>query len=353
MKDIIRYHIAAHPSVIPQDAIKLCYQATFGAEHLLTNTTQAKTYFEQEWHQTPACDIPITEPLSDSYMRINLGAWKHAGLPADWLFQMFLNTASTPGYGSVENLTEKLNIVEDLAVEGSLPFSLELWQKACREYTQNGAGAVHHSDSYRTAEHPAYRVVQRRYTALIPLLLKLRDIPLTQDRSVVIAIDGRAASGKSTLTKLLAGILHAGVVHMDDFFLPPELRTQERLSTPGGNVHYERFAQEVLPRIRNNASFTYPVFNCSKMQLDGIREVISSSWRIVEGSYSHHPQLAQYMDLRVFCNISPEEQMHRILLRNGEGMAQMFAQRWIPMEEHYFSTYQICQHADIVINTET
>ena len=45
--------------------------------------------------------------------------------------------------------------------------------------------------------------------------------------------------------------------------------------------------------------------------------------------------------------------MRRILLRNGEGMAQMFAQRWIPMEEHYFSTYQICQQADIVINTET
>ena len=32
---------------------------------------------------------------------------------------------------------------------------------------------------------------------------------------------------------------------MDDFFLPMELRTAERLEEPGGNVHYERFSAEV------------------------------------------------------------------------------------------------------------
>ena len=52
----------------------------------------------------------------------------------------------------------------------------------------------------------------------------------------VIAIDGMAASGKSTLAARLAEELDGCVIHMDDFFLPPELRTQERLSSPGGNV---------------------------------------------------------------------------------------------------------------------
>ena len=46
----------------------------------------------------------------------------------------------------------------------------------------------------------------------------------------VIAIDGRCASGKSTLAQQLAGLTGAGIIHMDDFFLPRELRTEERLT---------------------------------------------------------------------------------------------------------------------------
>ena len=76
---------------------------------------------------------------------------------------------------------------------------------------------------------------------------------------IVIAIDGRCASGKTTLAKALQteGLpekvatektflkkQNVGVIHMDDFFLPRELRTKERLSEAGGNVDYERFAEE-------------------------------------------------------------------------------------------------------------
>ena len=66
----------------------------------------------------------------------------------------------------------------------------------------------------------------------------------------VIAIDGRAASGKTTLAAALAAETGGTVVHMDDFFLPAELRTPQRLAAPGGNVHAERFAEEVLPFLR-------------------------------------------------------------------------------------------------------
>ncbi|MCL1877401.1 MAG: hypothetical protein FWF80_00945, partial [Defluviitaleaceae bacterium] len=68
----------------------------------------------------------------------------------------------------------------------------------------------------------------------------------------VIAIDGRSASGKTTLASELAAQTGASVIHMDDFFLPQDLRTEERLNTPGGNVHHERFASEVLPHIKGS-----------------------------------------------------------------------------------------------------
>lgn len=164
-----------------------------------------------------------------------------------------------------------------------------------------------------------------------------------------IAIDGRSASGKTSLAKLLAEEIGAEVIHMDDFFLPKELRTEERLSTPGGNVHYERFKEQVLPFLENGEPFTYQKFDCSVMEMGEECQIGVSKWRIVEGAYSCHPILQDYMDLRVFLDVSSKEQMARILERDGNVKAKAFEQRWIPMEEAYFVAYGIKSRADIVV----
>ena len=92
---------------------------------------------------------------------------------------------------------------------------------------------------------------------------------LASKGSAVIALDGRAAAGKTTLAAALAERLNAEVIHMDDFFLPPEFRTAERLSQPGGNVHYERFSAEVADGILSGKPFEYSVFDCSIMGIFG------------------------------------------------------------------------------------
>ena len=168
-------------------------------------------------------------------------------------------------------------------------------------------------------------------------------------RPFVIAIDGRAASGKSTLAEQLSKLLGADVIRMDDFFLPPELRSEERLAEPGGNVHYERFCEDVLPYLKSPELFSYRIFDCSRMDYNGESTVRNTPIRIVEGSYSHHPKFGKYADLFVFSDVDAVEQMRRIRLRNGEEKAQMFAKKWIPMEERYFTTFGIKTHADTVI----
>lgn len=155
----------------------------------------------------------------------------------------------------------------------------------------------------------------------------------------VICIDGRSAAGKTTLAAALAKALDADVIHMDDFFLPAELRTSERLSEPGGNVHYERFETEVLPFLKKDAPFAYKRFACHAMALTEKRTVSSRDWRIVEGAYAMHPRFGEYADLKVFVDISPEEQMQRIISRNGATQAEAFRTRWIPLEEKYFSAF--------------
>ena len=69
--------------------------------------------------------------------------------------------------------------------------------------------------------------------ALLELLTPLARL----GRPALAAIDGRCGSGKSTLAGLAAHRLGCPLFHMDDFFLPPALRTPERYAAPGGNVH--------------------------------------------------------------------------------------------------------------------
>lgn len=173
------------------------------------------------------------------------------------------------------------------------------------------------------------------------------------EKVVILAIDGRAASGKTTLAQKLSEITEAGVIHMDDFFLPMELRTKQRLAQPGGNVHYERFAEEILSKLNRREAFAYRRFDCGKMQL-GEEQVVPEvqslmPLRIVEGAYSCHPVFGDYADIKIFSDVESTEQFARILRRNGEEKAEKFRSIWIPMEESYFTEYEILEAADIVV----
>lgn len=185
-----------------------------------------------------------------------------------------------------------------------------------------------------------------QYLRLMPILKRIAERQDTKP-VYIIALDGRAASGKTTMARQLAEILDADVIHMDDFFLPMELRTEQRLATPGGNVHYERFREEVLPHLAKPEPFAYRKFECSIKNFNGVRPIGTKPFRIVEGSYSLHPELGDYADLTVFSDVEPEEQLRRIRERNGEDGAEMFKNRWIPLEEAYFGAYHIAERADI------
>ena len=339
-----------HPSAQPRDMVKQCYQAAFGAEHLLLDIDAAKAYFDTEFSSVPIpeIDVPICEAISNDFSRVNLGAWKSADLPCGWLFSMFRHTA-TSGAAANAHAAFQLHLqhAEQLAASGQTPFSLADWRAYIADYDSNNPRPVHHSAAYREAERPAYRVVAMRLARLIPLLQRMHaSANHSGENATVIAIDGQAASGKTTAATALANITGAGLIHMDDFFPPMELRTPERLAQPGGNVDYERFRDEALPHIAHPQAFSYPVFDCGEMRINGTREVAASRFRIVEGAYSCHPELGNYMHIRVFSGITPDEQMARIRKRNGDEMAAMFASRWIPMEESYFTAFSIAERAD-------
>ena len=180
------------------------------------------------------------------------------------------------------------------------------------------------------------------------LLSALQQLPGQTRR--IVAIDGRCGSGKTTLAARLQADLGCAVFHMDDFFPRPEQRTEARLSQPGENVDHERFLDEILlPLHRGLSPITYRPYLCAQQRLGQPVTVTPTPLTIVEGSYSCHPALWSYYDLRVFLTVEPDEQSRRILRRSGPEKAAVFAQRWIPFEEMYFQALKIQERCDLTI----
>jgi uridine kinase len=159
----------------------------------------------------------------------------------------------------------------------------------------------------------------------------------------LLVIDGDCAAGKTTLAARIAGRLDCNVFPMDDFFLPPALRTEARLTEAGGNIDYERFLAQVLKPLRENRPFRYGAYSCQTNASRAV-PVTPRPVSIVEGSYALHPRFLEiYRELRaikVFMRVTPAEQLKRIQSRNGEAMLRRFREEWIPMEKRYRQAYE-------------
>ena len=159
---------------------------------------------------------------------------------------------------------------------------------------------------------------------------------LSEKDFVLVAIDGKCTSGKTTLAAFLAEIYDCNVFHMDDFFLRPEQRTLERLAEVGGNVDYERFRIEVLNPLKAGKSFSYRPFDCNSCAMADPVYVAPKKLNIVEGTYSHHPYFGDPYDLKILLTVGEETQRQRILQRPAF-LHKRFFEEWIPMENQYFS----------------
>lgn len=165
----------------------------------------------------------------------------------------------------------------------------------------------------------------------------------------LVAIDGMSASGKTTLGHLLhMQFPNSNLFHMDDYFLQPHQRTAKRLSEVGGNIDYERFMGEIILHLNDRDGVSFRKFDCQTLTLGSKSHVTWKPLVIIEGAYSQHPYFGEPYDLRIFCEISEEEQKKRILKRNGPEMLERFVNDWIPKENVYFKAYKIKEKSGLL-----
>ncbi|MBR3691888.1 MAG: hypothetical protein IKL89_04230 [Clostridia bacterium] len=342
LREVFLRHAAAYPAAQPEDFLKICYQGEFGAGHLLRSPEAARQDLFCEY-ASAAAEGSLLEDVGGAY-RLHLGPARAAGLPPEALWVLF--SAARPR-GCEEGLRARTAALRELAAEGLLPFGADALSAALARWQAAGYPPMRHSAPFRAKYRPAYRVIDAEEARLLPLLCRI-----AAEKPRVVAIDGRCGSGKTSVAATLAEVFRAPTVHMDDFFLPPALRGAERLAEPGGNVHYERFAAEVLPGLSSGCAFSYRIFSCARMDFDGVREIPAAPLRIVEGSYSHHPHFGDYADLRVFVTAERGTRLARIAARDGESYLPAFREKWIPLEEAAFAAFATEQAADIRIETD-
>jgi len=344
LRVVLEQHAKTYPLMQPCDAVKLIYQNEFGAKHLTEDEAACEAAIHQEMAALTAFEDlqdsgKLSESIGNGLVRLNLANALPAGISPEHIHKLLMASAKRI-YGSETSFERKLAVLEAMASENRFGFTAGVLRDYLEEYQAQGYPPVHHSAAYRAAYAPAYRVIDGRYLRLLPVIVEIERL-LRQKERVVLGIDGQAASGKTTAAELLASVYDANVIHMDEFFLPQALRTPHRLEECGGNIHYERFKEEVICGLKKKVEFSYRVYDCSSAEYAANRTVSPQRLCIIEGAYCLHREIRGIYDLKVFFSICAEEQRRRILKRNGEKQYKRFEEQWIPMENRYIEKEHI------------
>lgn len=160
MRSILLSHAVRYPLMEPTDAVKLIYQNEFGGGHLIRDEKKCLEFLQNEYHSVPqSADIPLLDDIGNHFFRVNLAALDAAGISAAALGSAFIR--SSLYCGNMDSFLAKLSVLRSLTNEGLMPFSSEALEAYLTDYEKAGFPPVSHSEAYRNAYHPAYRVVSQ------------------------------------------------------------------------------------------------------------------------------------------------------------------------------------------------
>ena len=162
--------------------------------------------------------------IGNGLCRLYLDTLPHGAVPAA---ERLFAAAAKLVQGSEARFAQKLDLLCRLAAKNRLPIDPQKLAGAVDEYRAAGCPIPRHSDTYRSAYAPHYRLLREADAAMLPAFVQAEQVA---QAGGIFAIEGRCASGKSTLANAMAAVYGCPVFHLDDFFLPAELRTEQRFA---------------------------------------------------------------------------------------------------------------------------
>lgn len=155
-----------------------------------------------------------------------------------------------------------------------------------------------------------------------------------------VGIDGKGASGKTTLAETVAAALPgAVVVHVDDF-ARPSVETWER----------DRFVAQVLAPLAAGQFARYERWDWTTDASAGWAEVPVGVPVVVEGVSSTDVRLGVPWDVTLWVEAPYDVRLARALARDGEAMREQWVGAWMPAEDAYEASQRPQDRVDAVVD---
>ena len=188
-------------------------------------------------------------------------------------------------------------------------------------------------------------------------LTALRDVVLglpRQQRSLLVGIDGRGGSGKSTLGRALSALIDSSVViEFDDFYRTARERRRPGMEWDGeigGNFDWRRVRDQVLAPLRDDHPARYQRYDWAIDQLAEWHLVQPGGLLIVEGNYSTRTELRDFYDFTIWVEAPHHVRLNRGLERGGQDTKQRWLEEWMPEEERYIAAENPRARVDLVLD---
>lgn len=186
-----------------------------------------------------------------------------------------------------------------------------------------------------------------------------------------VAIDGRPASGKTTLADELAVILRAQgrtVIRatIEGFLLPRAQRYRRGVDSPEG-CYEDSFNFEALHRVLlkplgpdGDRRFQAAVYDRdTDAALDPpVSTAPEDAVLLFDGVFLMRPELNEGWDLRVFVSVAFDETVARAVIRDLEPMGsaarveRRFRDRYLPSQQRYSDTVRPTELADVIVHND-
>jgi len=161
----------------------------------------------------------------------------------------------------------------------------------------------------------------------------------------VIAIDGRAGAGKTTLAQELFLGLSSNrlitVIHLDEIY--------DGWSNALG-VHLTETLSRIFESLAREESFLLPIYNWATSSFDSEREISPCDLLILEGVGSSQAVVREFALATIWLDIDPALGLQRVLERDGSGISEKMV-HWQRDEEELFIRDRTRENALFVLST--
>ncbi len=173
-------------------------------------------------------------------------------------------------------------------------------------------------------------------------------------RTLLVAIDGRGGSGKSTFARRLERASEEmTVVEFDDFYLPlaeRRARTEAGDTEIGGNFDWRRLRDQVLTPLSHDAPASYQRYDWPSDERAEWHSVPVGGIVLIEGNYSTRQELFAVYDYTIWIDAPHDVRLERGIRRGGADTRARWLTEWMPEEDRYIAAEDPAKRVDLLLD---